>query len=188
MISLFDTYDQALAAIKDVQSIPPDLSAPDRVLLFNDGSQTRILEALCQGPITVRKIKEDVTTTRRYAQHLTGERFYTREVMLDDKRSGLPLVHAGSIFDLSVMNEAVVQELMESAIPIGRILHRQVGALRRDLIGFAFDEPPYGKNTFGASPPPRMLRRVYKMWVEDDAAAIIIERFPIPFMDWLARR
>jgi chorismate-pyruvate lyase len=175
-----------LTKIDNIDSFPQELHPYDRVLLFNDGSQTSILEALCGRQITVKKRWERITIGRMPILGLKGEKFYVRDVTLHDGRTGMLLVHAISFFDCTVLGTRALDEMKSTVRPIGRILNDELGQLRRELVGYCF-EPSGASDAVGGDPlhASKNLRRVYRLWHERGAVAFIVERFPLGIMKLL---
>jgi chorismate-pyruvate lyase len=158
-----------------------DVGVVPRILLATDGTLTHILEAYADEPVQLVKLGHAlVTDPDTRAQMALGEheRALRRTILLTGTSSGATFVFADSIVLLDRLPPAVAEGLLETDIPIGKLLYSCRAETYREIIAVGEEHDAAVAAHFGPRGRGPLLSRTYQIVFEDRPVARITEKFP----------
>lgn len=160
---------------------PRDLGVVPRILVATDGTLTHILEAYAAEPVHLVKLSHDVVTDAavRAAFSLDPhERALRRIILLKGSTSGTTFVYAESVVMLDRLPPPVAEGLLETDIPIGKLLFSCRAETFREIIAVGEEHDPVAATHFGVDPWRPLVSRTYEIVYENRPVTRITEKFP----------
>ncbi len=157
------------------------LGVVPRILLAADGTLTHILEAYAAEPVHLVKLAHDMVTDRSLRSSLDlddDERALRRVILLRGTKSDVTFVHADSVVMLDRLPESVATGLLETDIPIGKLLFSCRAETFREILAVKEERDPAVTAHFGLAADQPLVSRTYQIVLEGRPVALITERFP----------
>ena len=159
------------------------LNTFQRVLLMTDGTVTDILEAHVAESICVVRLTQsfgcDDPEMAPECELLKNERVLHRTVLLQGTSSGTNFLHGESIIVPDRLPAPVLEGLLTTDKPIGRLLAENRVETFREIVGLGFEPACEYGNYFGVDPESQLVFRTYRIYVRQRAVMRITEKFPI---------
>lgn len=152
-----------------------------RILLRTDGTLTHILEAYAEESVCVVKLKQTTVTDPVVRDALSldpDERAVRRVILLKGATSGTTFIYADSTVMLDRLPELVATGLMETDMPIGKLLFSCRAETLREIIGMGQECDAAIARHFGCGPEDPLVSRTYQILLEDRPVTRITEKFP----------
>jgi len=177
-----DTTDGLLDLFETLTEGGPPLSAIQRMLLITDGTVTDVLEAYAKETVCVVKLSHSFTSADGEKPVLDlgpSERVLRRSILLQGVQTGTTFLYADSVIAPDRLPADVVNDLLETNQPLGKLLaHRRIGTYR-EIVGVGFEPAGECAHFFGVEPTAKMLFRTYRILVGDQPVMRITEKFPV---------
>jgi chorismate-pyruvate lyase len=157
------------------------LSAFQRVLLTTDGTVTHVLEAFADEAICVVKLApsfEHQASTGHGMELLANERVMHRSVLLQGAISRTNFLRADSLIVQDRLPTAVLQGLLTTDEPIGRLLVKHRVESFREIEGVRFEPAAECAEYFGVDPGDPFVFRTYQIYIRQRPVIRITEGFP----------
>jgi chorismate-pyruvate lyase len=164
--------------------VATSLTRFQRVLLGADGTVTHMLEAYADEPIEAVKLLQELGSSHDGDVALDvapGTTLLRRRVLLRGVHSGRTLLYAQAAVVPERVGVDVVDGLITTTKPIGRILSEQRTETFRRIL--EVDREPAGAcaSYFGVEPTAAMLYRTYVIVSGRLPIMLITEKFPAEF-------
>jgi len=153
-----------------------------RVLLMTDGTVTDVLEAYTAEAIRVIKLDQEFGRTGSESPQLDlddGERVLHRSVLLQGAMSGTNYLHGHSVITTDRLPPEVLEGLLTSGQPIGRLLAKNRVETFREIVGVGFEPAAECAEWFGVAPTSNLVFRTYRIHVRRRPVMRITEKFPV---------
>jgi len=158
------------------------LNTLQRVLLITDGTVTDVLEAYANERIRVVKLAQEFDTVDADQPELDSpyaSRVLRRTVLLQGSMTGTNFVHAHSVFTPDHLHPEIVDALLVSNWPLGRLLARYRVETFREILAVGFEPAGACADYFGVDPASQLVFRTYRIMVEGRPVVRITEKFPV---------
>ena len=160
----------------------PRLGILQRILLITDGTVTDVLEAYANEPIRVVKLGQSFGPVR--AEKLEHDlppsgRVLRQTVLLQGARSGQNFLHADSVITPDGLDPQIVDDLVRSDRPVGRLLAQHRVETFREMVALGFELAGTCSDYFDVEPSSRLLFRTYRILVRQRPRMRITEKFPL---------
>jgi len=158
-----------------------DLGVVQRLLLATDGTLTHILEAYIGERVRLVKLHQHLVTdpAERVASQLNdGERGLRRVILLRGSGSDITFVYAESLVLLDRLPPLVADGLLESEVPIGKLLWRCRAETFREITDVWERHDSGTAAHFGLGASDSLVSRKYQIVADGRPIAIITETFP----------
>lgn len=165
------------------------LSVLQRALLTTKGTVTDFLEAYADEPMLVVKLSQSFATPMPHARLDDGDqRVLGRTITLQGARNGTTFLHADSYIAADRLPPGMLDALMETGKPLGRLLsEHRVESFREIVAAGLMTAGPVGEY-FGVAASSKLLFRTYLINVGGRPVMRITEKFPTTwFSDPLGR-
>jgi chorismate-pyruvate lyase len=160
---------------------PPALTRLQQLLLGTDGTVTHLLSVFAGEPIDVVKLAQvfDRATPSDDALDVAaGDRVLRRQVLLRGRESGTDFLHADAVVVPARVDAAVLDGLLATDEPIGRLLAtNRVETFREILSVGQAPAGPCGRH-FRIPETADVVFRTYRIVTMGLPAMLITERFP----------
>ena len=160
----------------------PPLSILQRILLITDGTVTDVLEAYANEPIRVVKLDQSFDSVDGQTPELDLPplgRVLRRTVLLQGAISGQNFLFADSVVTLEGLDPEIVDGLVGSDRPIGRLLAQQRVETFREIVAVGFELAGPSAQYFDVEPTSRLVFRTYRIIVRQQPVMRITEKFPL---------
>jgi len=157
------------------------LGVVPRILLATDGTLTHILEAYASEPVYLVKLSHALLTevAARTALDLDDdERALRRIILLKGATTGATFVHADSVVMLDRLPSTVATGLLDTDIPIGKLLFSCRAETFREILTMGEESDPIVASHFDLDGDEPLVSRTYQIVFEGRAVARITEKFP----------
>jgi chorismate-pyruvate lyase len=162
-----------------------------RVLLMTDGTVTDILEAHAGEPIRVVILGQEFEPVPREISQLDTdgvECLLHRTVLLQGRASGTTFIHADTLVAPERLPPAVLDGLLRTGKPIGRLLTEERVETFREIVALNYEAAGECASYFGVPPSSTLVYRTYLIFIQGSPAMRITEKFPLSrFHESLAR-
>ncbi len=153
-----------------------------RVLLMTDGTVTDVVEVYTGETIRVVKLAQSFggdssETTPRLGTDGPG-RLLHRTVLLQGSKSGTNFIHAESVIAPDWLPPTVLEGLLETGRPIGKLLSSGRIETFREIVGLGFEPAGDCAEHFGVDPASNLVFRTYRIHVSERPVMRITEKFP----------
>lgn len=158
------------------------LNMLQRVLLITDGTVTDVLEAYANERIRVVKLAQEFGTVDAERPELdipTPERVLRRTVLLQGALTGTNFLHAHSVFTPDHLHPEIVDGLLVSDKPLGRLLAQYRVETFREIVAVGFEPAGTCADHFGVDPASKLVFRTYRILVDGRPVVRITEKFPV---------
>lgn len=157
------------------------LNAFQRVLLMTDGTVTDVVEVYTGEAIRVVKLAQffggnDPENPQLSAEG--GETLLHRTVLLQGAKSGTNYIHAHSVIAPDRLPPEVLEGLVETGRPIGKLLASSRIETFREIVGLGFEPAGDCADYFGVDPASNLVFRTYRIHVQQRPVMRITEKFP----------
>lgn len=176
-----DSKGSLLDVFSSLASKSP-LSVFQRVLLVTDGTVTDVLESYCGEAIRVVKLAQsfDVPDPDRPPLELfEGERVLRRTVLLQGTISGTNFIYADSILAPDRLPDYLVDDLVATQVPLGRLIAKSRLETFREVVGVGFEPAGHHARYFGVDPVSDLVFRTYRIHYNTKPVVRITEKFPL---------
>lgn len=177
-----DSKQSLLDLFTTVNSSEAPLSTFQRVLLMTDGTVTDVLEAYADEPVKVVKLAQwfdGVDPGRPELERPTTERLLRRSVLLQGALTGRNLLYADSVVTPKHLHPDVVEGLLESDRPLGRLLAKYRVETFREIVAVGFEPAGSCAQHFGVDPAEKLVFRTYRILVDQRPVVRVTEKFPV---------
>lgn len=157
------------------------LAPVQRILLSTDGTLTKILEAYLSEEIQMVKLSERSSLTVQDMPLLElkrGSEVIERKILLQGKVSAQNVLYAESLLVLERLDERFRDELLESEVPLGKLMLAHRMETFRELITSGRELPNGLCAFFKISHKDTLLSRTYRLFHHGKPVMIITEKFP----------
>ena len=165
----------------------PPLSILQRVLLITDGTVTDVLEAYANEPIRVVKLGQNFDTVDARVPELDlspSGRVLRRTVLLQGALSGQNFLFAESVITPQGLDPGIVDGLVGSDRPVGRLLAQHRIETFREIVALGFELAGPCADYFEVEPTSRLVFRTYRIIMRGQPVMRITEKFPLTlFLD-----
>jgi chorismate-pyruvate lyase len=158
------------------------LSTLQRVLLMTDGTVTDVLEAYANEHIHVTKVSQSFAMVNSERPELDlGEtdRVMRRKVLLQGSATGINYLYADSVITPDHLDSGVVEGLLTSDTPLGRLLARHRVETFREIVAVGFEPAGTCAGYFEVDPTTKLVFRTYRIIVGQRPVVRITEKFPV---------
>lgn len=157
------------------------LGVVPRILLATDGTLTHILEAYAAEKVCVVKLSHALVTDRsvraRYGLD-DCERGLRRVILLRGTRTSTTFVYADSVVMLDRLPAMVVEGLLKTDRPIGKLLYSSGAETFREILAMGDERDATAAAHFGIPEDEPLVSRTYQIVYEGRPIARITEKFP----------
>jgi chorismate-pyruvate lyase len=160
----------------------PPLSIFQRILLVTDGTVTDVLEAYANEPIRVVKLNQSFDSVDAEKPELDlppSGRLLRRTVLLQGALSGQNFLFAESAITPDGLAREIVDGLVGSDKPVGRLLAQHRVETFREIVALGFDLAGTCAQYFEVEPTSRLVFRTYRILVRQQPVMRITEKFPL---------
>lgn len=160
----------------------PPLSILQRILLITDGTVTDVLEAYANEPIRVVKLEQSfgsVDARRPELDLPPSGRVLRRTVLLQGAISGQNFLYADSVITPDGLAPEIVDGLIGSDRPVGRLLAQHRVETFREIVALGFELAGTCAEHFDVEPTSRLVFRTYRILVSGQPVMRITEKFPL---------
>ncbi|MDQ6614991.1 MAG: chorismate pyruvate-lyase family protein [Actinomycetota bacterium] len=157
------------------------LSIFQRILLITDGTVTDVVEAYGGEAIQVVKLAQSFGQADPLKPPLDlfdAERVLRRTVLLQGTISGTNYIHADSVIAPDRLPSEVLDGLLMTGRPLGRLLAQQRIETFRDIVGVGFEPAGDCASFFGVDPTSNLVFRTYRIHLNGQPVVRITEKFP----------
>ncbi len=157
------------------------LGVVPRILLTTDGTLTHILEAYAVEPVYLVKLSHAMVTDPLVRVSLglgEHERALRRVILLRGAKSDATFVYADSVVMLDRLPAMVVEGLLDTEIPIGKLLFSCRAETYREILATGEEQDPGVAAHFGVEGSEPLVSRTYQIVFEDRPVTRITEKFP----------
>ncbi len=172
LLSVFDTVNHTVAPLSTFQ----------RILLMTDGTVTDVLEAYANEPIRVVKLAQSfdaVDSSQPELERRTADRVLRRSILLQGAHSGTNFVYADSVLTPDHLHPDVVEGLLVSDKPLGRLIAEHRIETFREILALGFEPAGACAQHFGIDPATKLVFRTYRILVSHRPIVRITEKFPV---------
>ncbi|MCR9252648.1 MAG: chorismate pyruvate-lyase family protein [bacterium] len=157
------------------------LSMPQRIILHNGGSLTKLLEVMLGEELNLNKISEELINSKTPITELnieTGQQIMSRKITLYGQHSKTHYIYADSIIATKNLEDDFADALINTNIPIGKIWEMLKIETYKKII--AWGKLPAGNVGlhFNISPLESVLYRTYLVYSQKKPIMQITEKFP----------
>lgn len=177
-----DSKQSLLDLFTTVNTAETPLSTFQRVLLMTDGTVTDVLEAYTNEPVKVVKLAQwldGVDPERPELERPVTDRVLRRSVLLQGTVTGTNLLHADSVVTPTHLHPDVMDGLLESDTPLGRLLARYRVETFREILAVGFEPAGSCAHHFGIDPAEKLVFRTYRILVDQRPVVRVTEKFPV---------
>jgi chorismate-pyruvate lyase len=160
----------------------PPLSILQRILLITDGTVTDVLEAYANEPIRVVKLEQNFDSVDADQPELDlppSGRVLRRTVLLQGALSGQNFLFADSVITPQGLDPEIVDGLVGSDRPVGRLLAQHRVETFREIVALGFELAGTCAEYFDVEPTSRLVFRTYRILVRQQPVMRITEKFPL---------
>ncbi len=160
------------------------LSACQQVLVKTNGTVTHILEAFTGESIRIVKLSQGYAAWDDADRRLDlepGHPVLQRTVLLQGTDSGRNYLYADSIMIPDRLDEHVLNGLVNTDAPVGRLLVESRVETFRDLLAVGTEPADSCALHFGIAPDDEMICRTYQVLASKRPIMLITEKFPASF-------
>jgi chorismate-pyruvate lyase len=157
------------------------LSTFQRVLLMTDGTVTDVLEVYAGEAIRVVILDqrfEDPSSDPPELNAEGAERLLHRTVLLQGAISGTNFIHAESVIAPDRLPSEILEGLLETGRPIGRLLNQGRIETFREIVGVGYEPAGDCAAYFGIETTANLVSRTYRIHVAQRPVMRITEKFP----------
>lgn len=172
LLSVFDTVNHTVAPLSTFQ----------RILLMTDGTVTDVLEAYAHEPMRVIKLSQSfdsVDSEHPELERPTADRVLRRSILLQGAQSGTNFVYADSVVTPDHLHPAVLDGLLVSEKPLGRLIAEHRIETFREILALGFEPAGTCAEHFNIDPATKLVFRTYRILVGQRPVVRITEKFPI---------
>ena len=172
LLSLFDTVNNTDAPLNTFQ----------RILLMTDGTVTDVLEAFANEPMRVIKLSQSFDTLdseRAELERPATDRVLRRSILLQGARSGTNYMYADSVITPDHLHPAVLEGLLVSDKPLGRLIAQYRIPTFREILALGFEPAGSCAQHFSVDETTKMVFRTYRILVGERPVVRITEKFPV---------
>ncbi len=158
------------------------LNTFQRVLLATDGTITNVIEAYANERIVVLKIAQEFDTVDANKPELgspDGSRVLRRTVLLQGATTGTNFVHAESVLTPNHLHPEILDGLLVSDEPLGRLLAQNRVETFREIVAAGFEPAGTCADYFGVEHASQLVSRTYRIIVDGRPVVRITEKFPV---------
>ena len=158
-----------------------------RILVGTDGTLTHILEAYAAEQMCLVKLAQTAVTDPAVRADLglgPSERALRRVILLRGATSGTTFIFADSAVMLDRLPASVATGLMDTEVPIGKLLFSCRAETLREIIAMSEERDPDVAPHFGLDGREPLVSRTYQIVLEGRPIARITEKFP---KEWARR-
>lgn len=164
----------------------PPMSVLQRVLLTTNGTVTDFLEAYAGEPMVVVKWSQSFEPpTPETRLDGADQRLLERTITLRGARSGTTFLHADSHIAADRVPSGLLDSLLETGRPLGRLLNEHRVESFRQIIATGVMPADALGTCFGVAADSELLFRTYLIHVGGRPLMRITERFPVT---WFSER
>jgi len=152
-----------------------------RILMSTDGTVTHIVEAYAGEPVYLVKLFHSFVTdpTDRAKVGLEAdERGLRRKILLRGEESHATFVYADSVVMLDRLPPGVADGLLDSELPIGKLLYGCRAETFREIIAMWEERDDQIAALFDVDPGEVLVSRTYEIVMHGRPFARITEKFP----------
>lgn len=169
----------------DVVPLSPErdhpLSVIQRILLTTDGTVTSVLQAYAGEPVATVRLSQSVLESASDFPELGPgpiEGVMERSVILRGSRSGTNLLYAESLIVPDRLHPRVLDGLLFTDEPIGRLLATNRIETFREFVSWSPEPAGRCAHHFGIPSEETLLSRSYRILSERQPIMFITEKFP----------
>jgi chorismate-pyruvate lyase len=158
------------------------LSTLQRVLLMTDGTVTDVVEAYANERIHVMKLSQSFGTVDSERPELEldpTERILRRRILLQGASTGTNYIYADSVVTPDHLHPDVVDGLLVTDTPLGRLLARHRVETFREIVALGFEPAGTCAGFFEIDPTTKLVFRTYRIIVNQRPVVRITEKFPV---------
>ena len=180
-----DTSRVAAPVVERIAAPEPDGTTPltrfQRLLVGGDGTVTHVLEAYADEPIEAIKLRQDHDVARDVDAPLELEEnaaVLRRQVLLRGARTWRNLLHASAVLAIGRIGPGVLDGLLTTSKPIGRLLAESRTETFREVLEIGcLSGDPRGIH-FGMVPSADLIFRTYRITSGGRPIMVVTEAFP----------
>ena len=164
-----------------VSHLDDALSPFQRLVLGADGTVTQILEACAEEPVEAVKLHQTFTRSLRTNSGLDvakGTPILRRQVLLRGVASRRNLLHASATLAVHRVPRAMLDALLTTSEPIGRLLVANRLETYREVLESGCQPAGGCGHHFDRTPADELLYRTYRVVRAGRPMMVITERFP----------
>jgi chorismate-pyruvate lyase len=172
LLNVFETVNKSVTPLSTFQ----------RILLMTDGTVTDVLEAYASEPIRVVKLAQsfDVADSERGELDMPStERVLRRSILLQGVESGTNFVYADSVLTPDHLHPEVLEGLLVSEKPLGRLIAEHRIETFREILALGFEPAGTCAEYFNVDPRTKLVFRTYRIMVGQRPVVRITEKFPV---------
>lgn len=157
------------------------LGSVPRILLATDGTLTHILEAYATEPVYLVKLAHALVTEPSVRAGFgldEHERALRRVILLRGTKSDATFIYADSVVMLDRLPPTVAQGLLETDVPIGKLLFSCRAETFREIVATGGERDAEVAAHFGTNADEPLVFRTYQIVSEGRPVARITEKFP----------
>jgi chorismate-pyruvate lyase len=159
----------------------PALTRFQRMLLGTDGTVTHVLEAYAGESVTVTKLLQEFDVPGEGDIELelsANEKILRRRVLLKGAETGRVLLYAEAAVALARIGPELLDGLVETDRPIGRLLAQHRTETFREIL--RVEREPAGPTAghFGIETNAELVSRTYRIVRRGQPMMLITEKFP----------
>ncbi len=155
-----------------------------RILVRTDGTVTQLLEVYAGEPIEVVKLAQAIDTSDENDVGLdlsVGDKVLRRKVILRSARTCRNLLHAESVVVVDRVDPCLVDGLLRTNTPLGRLLVECRTETFRQVLHVGTEPAGTVGSHFGIELSAHVIVRTYRIVARRRPVALVMERFPTVF-------
>lgn len=152
-----------------------------RALLVTDGTVTNLLEVYGDEPVHVVKLAQrfDPVPPDQTDPGLAHEAVLLRTVLLQGVHSRRNMLYAHSILTVDRLDPRIVDGLLHTDCPVGRLLARYRVETFREIAAVGFEPAATCAEYFDVDTNDTLVFRTYRVLVDQKRVMEITEKFPL---------
>lgn len=164
------------------------LSVFQRVLLLTDGTVTDVLEAYLGEGIRIVKLAQSLSLNSSAEAGspeglemnlIENDQVLHRTVLLQGSISGINFIHGDSVIIPDRLPASVLEGLLTTTEPIGRLLVENRVETFREIVGFRFGAATDYAHYFDIETTSPVVSRTYQIYMTHRPVMRITESFPL---------
>ncbi len=161
-----------------------DLSMPQRIILHNGGSLTKLLEVMLGEELKLNKISEQIKKSTQEIPTLnlsTGDQMMSRKITLYGHHSKTHYIYAESLIATKNLADDFADALINTNVPIGKIWEMLKIETYKKVVAWGKVPANQIGLHFNVSPMEPLLYRTYLVYSQQKPIMQITEKFPQRF-------
>jgi chorismate-pyruvate lyase len=152
-----------------------------RALLVTDGTVTNLLEVYVDEPVRVVKLDQhfEAIPSDQVDRRPVGGTVLLRTVLLQGVHSRRNVLYAHSILTVDRLDPGIVDGLVHTDRPVGRLLAEYRVETFREIVAFGFEPAGTCAEYFDVETNDTLVFRTYRVVVDKQPAMQITEKFPL---------